>query len=315
MSDTTKTISIPLFVSDEETKEKENQSQIPDSNFGYKQEEALAYIEKKVQNFKPIRRAKRNKNIETEIVAVETHRVNLSGETNEDYAIIVKAKAHTYGQTDRIIKTKDGQEKPLAPEDKVGSDKFFFLIYPYIYGEYNEKLKWVIVVYVDPDKETQLILRVTKLILKNTFNIYPKHIKPKSIVNEIKRMGVIPILNISFEYNEDDESITQYFPKEHFLFGNLKKVSKFKLQNIQPEQLEKFLDENIGFDEYDKRKIKVEYGKKQIKIEDTLEDRTIEEIFNFTTEIDLSQDIYNIDYIASKLEPVLKNYTSSYGQS
>ncbi len=305
-------ISIPVFVSDEINEK----NTFPFEGPTYTKNDLINFLRKKGREFKPISKKKRLKNIRIGISNITLHDVVFP---DNDPGILVQATAYTFGTDDRYLETTE-QIKHLSPKDKVGSDKYFFLIYPHIYGDKNDKVKWVVLIFVDPNKETNSVITVTKLILRKVFNIVPKNIKPKSLTEGLNKSNSgIPKLTILLE-NEEEGEAPLYFSQDSLIKSVSKKVKKYILQNVPISALQKFYNDKSMLDDFNKRKIDIQIGKRTIKLEEILNEdeqkisETIEEIFNFATEIDTNEcpDYYEIECIRNTLEPILKNYLSSY---
>lgn len=307
------TIKIPVYTS--ELIEKGN-----DLFGGVTNEHMIKYAQKKIDDYNnqeiKITSDKRNKTRKKEIdkIIYSSHKLgNVS-------VILLKISAYSTNLLDGYVFTDKRIE--FNPKDKIGSDNNYVMLYPHIYGidPNNYKFHWLIFVYEDPHKENADIIGTVKLVLNKVLNISTKNIKLPDVLDELRKIKTIPELqvklsSVNFENNGVDIKYQDYLYNTKF-----RKIEENFFKNMPFENTQELInDNNFGLD-YDKKEVKIIYGKKEFKI--TNEQRQeakdgfnqfIEEIYNeqsAITEAEL-ESIFNVDFIISKLAPVLENYLSS----
>ena len=180
--------------------------------------------------------------------------------------------------------------KNIQPEDKVGSENNFVLLYPVIESKNGEDSNfWYIFVYDDPRKEDGDILDTVKLVIKKVLNLKTEHIKPRKLSEDLKKN--YKINNMLVKY------VTQY--KSY--------------TNIPSNVVEGFIQEEP--EGFCKRVINFSLdGDKTIKITDLHKDcangfqQTIEQSYNYEVLVDKTDDIYNIKYIFDAIEPLISRF-------
>ena len=304
-------IEVPAFVSEETTIDTIGALPIADGYFTY--EGLSLFVKSKINDFTPINRRRKNKTTQLVISNLQLYEKTLPGERR---IYLIRATALNYGRTDMILKkSKINKPEELSSNDKIGSDKFFFLLYPHIYGEHNEKLKWYILIYADPNKERSETIRVTKAILRKVFNITPYNIKPPKLIEKLKEIKIIPSVTIKLENTEEAE-LPELLKGVEIKKGVFKQMKTFVIENIPFKKIFDYIKDKKDLDDFVKKQIDLRIGRNTIKIEQILDEEKeranefIEEIFNFTTEISESEipKMYNDEFIVNKMHPILENF-------
>lgn len=236
-------------------------------------------------------------------------------------SLLLRITAHNTNLHDGYLETD--KRINFEKDYKVGSDNNYALLYPVIDGLDNNHYRhyWIVLVYEDIEKENSELISTVKLVLKKILGISIANIKLPDVIDELRKMGTVPELqlkltSVSFDDNEVDVRYKNYLCE-----SKVKKKKEDKFQNMPFESTEEMINEEFAKETHQKVEVKVWWGKKVYNItKEQLNDakrsirQTAEEVFNESstiTDADLPK-IYDTSFIISKLTPVLNNYLSSY---
>lgn len=287
----------------------------------------ISYVERKINSYnqtmqnsgaQKIKGDKRNKTFEKEIDRVDFTNHQLGNVPT----ILLQISAYNTNLIDGYGYFKSNKTL-FAPDDKVGNYNNFALMYPRIYGGLNGfyEYQWLILIYEDPTKENEDIVRTVKLVLKKMLGIEIANIKLDALLKDIARAGGVPELVITLTgiVFEETGNGTKY--SEFRTGGTLKKKKVDKFLNIPFKESKEIIEDKTYVEEgFQDKLISLFYGKKVVKIENEYRtdaeekiNQTVEEIFNASTEISKEElkELHNPDFIMSKLKPILDNYLSS----
>ncbi len=204
---------------------------------------------------------------------------------------------------------------------KIGSETNFVMIYPVINGidSNNYTRYFVILIYEDPTKNSEEIIRITKTVLNNILKIPIANIKLPSILHELKSIGIIPELQLKFSAVHNDENSVDIKYRQYLVHGKLKQQKEENFKDIPFTTIEELLNEqDIG--EYQKKQVKLVAGKNEYKIitemrkeANAVVNETAEKIFNASTAItenELNTELHTESFVLKKLVPILSNFLS-----
>lgn len=203
--------------------------------------------------------------------------------------------------------------KNIQPEDKVGSENNFVLLYPVIESKNGEDSNfWYIFVYDDPRKEDGDILDTVKLVIKKVLNLKTEHIKPRKLSEDLKKNYKINNMLVKYvtQYKKSDDDTTL---KDFHVSTSVTETYSSSYTNIPSNVVEGFIQEEP--EGFCKRVINFSLdGDKTIKITDLHKDcangfqQTIEQSYNYEVLVDKTDDIYNIKYIFDAIEPLISRF-------
>jgi len=237
--------------------------------------------------------------------------------------ILMKISAFNTNLFDGFVDI-DGK-KNLKQNSKFGSDNNFVLVVPNIIGvdSSNFKFQWIFLVYEDPSKENSDIVLTAKLVINKVLGITVANIKVPELLDELEKVGVIPEMTMNFSsvtYEENDVDVKL---KSYLVSGKLRKLKEDNFENVPIANVTAIIDDKGFFKSFHRRVMTFKFGKTEFKLttlmRDSIKDaqgiieETAEELFNAQIEITESEmkgKFYDVDFILSKLEPVVKNYLS-----
>lgn len=311
-------IKIPIFISDSAEDSIED---FPFQELAFNRELLVKNLIEKIykHNSKNIvlTNTKRNKTRTKNVDEINCHKIKLG----QDDGLLIKVTSFNSNLYGSFLEKEKRIE--LGKNDKIGSEHYYAILYPQIFGLKERKYKWITLVYEDPNKEISDILTSIKLVLKNVLNINPVNIKPPEFKKRIESFKSSVDLSLKFTSVDFDENEVDYNLTEYEIKSKKIKIDESNYKNVPIDRIEKIIDDKSFLDKFQKRLVKIINGKQELKLTQNYEDETenklkeiAEEIFNFTTVISHSDiennKIYEIDYIINKIKPVLENYLSSY---
>ena len=140
------------------------------------------------------------------------------------------------------------------------------------------------------------------------------------IMNELKRIGIIPELSFRFcTINNDDSSVDVKY-REYLQECKLKQEKWQNFKNMPFETMQDLLSDTDNAENYRKRQTFIHFGKKEYRIkreiindaEATIKE-TAEKIFNASSAItqdELDNKIHQTDFMVEKMAAVISNYLS-----
>ncbi|MBC7451783.1 MAG: hypothetical protein H7259_09870 [Cytophagales bacterium] len=137
-------------------------------------------------------------------------------------AILIQISAYNTNLLDGYVETE--KKITLQQNHKLGSETNFVLLYPRIIGldTKDYKYQWLILIYEDPHKENVELVSTIKLALKKVLNISTANIKLPTLLDQLRKRGTIPELNLKFssiinDENEVDVKLRSYLVKSFLL--------------------------------------------------------------------------------------------------
>ncbi len=277
------------------------------------------FLKKKIESFQkqgvPVEYENRNKTKRTVI-----NKITFSDHpTANASALLLQISAYSTNFYDGYLEAE--QKIKFKKDHKVGSDTNFVMIYPMIKGLTKNSYSryFIVLIYEDPTKSNDEIVRITKVVLRHLLGIPVANIKLPTILEELREIKTIPELQMKYSsvyYHQNDVDINY---REYLVDGKFKKQKEDQFRNMPVEKIEDILNEpNI---EYQKRVVRVTVGKKEYKItQEMIKEageamkETAEKVFNASSAItqeELENELHDPDFILSKLFPVLENFLAN----
>lgn len=278
------------------------------------------FIEKKALDFistKPsIFFENRNKSKRTVIEDLKLTKHDFGNTTG----FLLKISAYTTNLLDGYFQATE--KINFERDNKIGSDNNYIFIYPQIKGLEKNKYQYyfIILIYEDPNKLNDEIIKITKLTLKKIFATPIRNIKMPTLLEELRTYKRVQELQVRFTSVYFDDNDVELKFREFLTEGKVKKQKIEKFANIPTDFVEEIiLTEDFG--DYDKMESKIIQGKKEYRLtkdhlkeaKDQLDDFA-EKVFNASASItkdELENKIYDESFITGKILSVLENYLSS----
>lgn len=238
---------------------------------------------------------------------------------SDDKKILIQVSAYNTNLNDGYF---EGTAKvQLEKNHKIGTDTFFFMVYPVIkgLGGDDDYFYYHILIYEDPNKNHEELIKLVKHVVTNILKFGLKNIKGAGILEDLK--DIISIQELQMKYSslrQDRNSIDVKF-KEYHTTSNLKKVMDSNFKDI-PLSLARELIEEGPIEDYTRAEARFKHGRTEYRItKEQIEEaskellETGEKIFNCSTELsesEVKEKLYDISFIFEKMTAVLHNLTS-----
>lgn len=270
---------------------------------------------RKIKAFNVIQTGNRKKAFINVIESVQYEEVKI-GDTPSLLLRISSYKTNMSGgyfQTDKKIQ--------ISKESRLGDDNNFVLLYPKISGisEKTYSCYFLMLAYEDPNKETGTVSKIAKEVAKKVLDFPVQNIKMPLVLQELKRIGIIPELSVTyFAIENSDKDVGEAYRK-YIIKSCLKSEKKRNFKDMPFDTVNNLLNDKEEDGNYDKKETILSCGKTEYRIEKILAEaaeelkETAEKIFNASVSItpkEVEEDIYKKDFILSKMCSVITNYES-----
>lgn len=312
-------IKIPIFISDSGEDNFEN---FPFQELAFNRELLVNNLIDKIEKYNSKKEIltipKKNKTRTKNVGKINFDKIKFG----EDDALLIKVTSFNSNFYGSFLESDERIE--LSKNDKIGSEHYYAILYPQIFGLKERSYKWITLVYEDPNKEITDILTSIKLVLKKVLDINPVNIKPPEFKQRIKTFKSSVDLSLKFTSFDFEENEVDYRLTEYEIKSKKVKIDESSYKNVPINKIEEIIDDKTFLEKFQKRLVKIINGKQELKLTQNYEEietenklkEIAEEIFNFTTTIshtDIENNvIYKTEYIKEKIKPVLENYLSSY---
>lgn len=261
------------------------------------------------KNDKIISSDKRNKTIKKEIGNIEIHERAFG----QIPYLLLKISAYNTNWEGCLITSKETVQ--IDNKDKIGSDNNYVMLYPQIIGSENQSIFWIILVYDDPKKDSFDNISTAKLVLTKILNQPVKSVKLPAVLRELKEQKILPQIKMNLNAISFDEGNIAPKYEQYCTSAKTLKREEYDFNNMPFDKIEELIRSPLQ--DYTQRIIKLIVRKKEYKITQDLkkeiqagQDELVEQIFNMTTNVKEEEldDIYNIEFVISKLQNVLETY-------
>lgn len=215
----------------------------------------------------------------------------------------------------------NGNIQTISSEDKLGSDRNYALLYPFIDGN-NNRNRWLVVIYDTPNKDDNDIITTISWTIKKIFEFPCKNVMPSAF----NGIPVIPKIEVSYVNveNEENENIVLH---EHVIRQKVTTKREIEYNDVPTEDLDMILNEDFvnevpGLLDRAKRRIKIFFdrnNKSNYKcIDQKVDDNgNISSLFSakYSYKIAVSdeeaQRINNNDFMVHHFSEVITNYLTN----
>ena len=154
-------IKVPIFVSDSISGPN---NEIGLSEYNLNLNNLINDIETIINKYntskKVVSKSTKNKTTTKNIDSIAIEKITLG----EDPAILLKINYYSSNLYGKYLENKEKIQ--LNPNDKIGSENYYAILYPIIYGD---TYKWIILIYDDPNSDSKDIINSIKLVLRKIY--------------------------------------------------------------------------------------------------------------------------------------------------
>jgi hypothetical protein len=255
-------IKIPIYISDSKIDEISN---FPFEELILSQDLLVSNLVSKIESHNTkklvLTSGKRNKTTTKNVNEVNYEKINFGS----DSALLLKITSFSSNLYDGFIE-KDTRIQ-LNKNDKIGSEHYYAVIYPHIFGLEKREYKWIVMVYEDPNKENNDIVTSIKLVLKNVLGIVSVNIKLPDFIERLKSIKESVELSMKFiSVNYDDNDI-DYNIKGYEFECKTTKISESLYKGVPINKINEIVEDKSFLNKFKRRILKITNGKHELKLE------------------------------------------------
>lgn len=157
------------------------------------------------------------------------------------------------GQDDITLQREgEAAASEIAPNDRLGSNQNYALLYPLIDQRAHPGNKWLIIIYVTPGKDDVDLVNTIKNVVNKILRLPFRYVIPMSINNQ----RVVPKVEVTLSKIENVDN-DQFVHHDLIVNSSSKSTKKVEYANISPDAAEEILNDNHDVDANTKRVIRI----------------------------------------------------------
>ena len=157
------------------------------------------------------------------------------------------------GQDDITLqRVGDDAARELTPNDKLGSNQNYALLYPLIDQRAQPSNKWLIIIYATPGKDEADLVNTIKNVVNKILKFPFKHVIPMVINNQ----RVVPKVEVTLSTIENVDN-DQFIHHDLIISSSSKSTKKVEYSNISPDAAEDILNDNHDVNTRTKRIVRI----------------------------------------------------------
>ena len=158
------------------------------------------------------------------------------------------------GYDDLYLQQQGAQDVTISPNDKIGSNKNYALLYPIIEQAQSAVNKWLVIIYDTPNKDDADITHTVKYVVRKILDFPFKYVIPTAINGQ----RVIPKIEVSYTTIENIDN-EQFALQDYIVSRTGKKSSKIEYANVPSEHVNAIVNDNANLTWDMKRVVKIFY--------------------------------------------------------
>ena len=244
---------------------------------------------------------------------------------NEDKCLLLRAKAYKTNLIDGFYQSGNNLEQEIRfkEDDKICSDTYCFILYPFKVLQSDNGLKfdiyWHIFIYEDPSKMNDEMSTIARLIMRKIIGKPIKNIKSEKLLSDIKKSKVLSEVEINLSTIGDDEEGVPEYLNNYKVECKTKKLKSIKLNNMSSEDAIKAIKDDSFLDKSTRRLLRFKTPNNRVftitqEFKENLIE-TLEDSFNYAITIkeeDIKNgNIFKTEIIKQNVEGIFTRYMSA----
>lgn len=221
------------------------------------------------------------------------------------------------GYDDLYLQQQGAQDVTITPNDKIGSNKNYALLYPIIEHAQSAVNKWLVIIYDTPNKDDSDITHTVKYVVRKILEFPFKYVIPTAINGQ----RVIPKIEVSYTTIENIDN--EHFALQDYIISRSgKKSSKVEYANVPSEHVNEIVNDNANLTWDMKRVVKIFYDLANKNAYNTYTITTDEDgvintemvsKYSYADEIDSGDlpEIHRPEVMCRRFAEVVRNYLSN----
>lgn len=169
-----------------------------------------------------------------------------------EHCIQICVEEFKEGYSDLYYQTGNQPEVNINPNDKLGSNRNYALLYPLIEHRQQTVNRWLVIVYDTPDKDDSDIIGTIKYTVNKILEMPFTFLIPKVLQGRQN----VPKIEVTFATLENIEN-EQYALSNHILSKTAKMNRRITYQNVPTDQIQDILDDNHNLRWYEKKLVRI----------------------------------------------------------
>ena len=287
-----------------------------DEMFGGSYKDMVQNVKDLLDGFSTVRKKSKNKTKETVIRSVSYSDFDIKGRPS----LLLRIKSYNTNLNDGYF---EGDKRfELGSEGKIGSDTNFVLLFPQIDGIHpaSKSCSFLMLVYEDPTKDPGSVSKLAKIVAKDILHQPVHNIKPETVLEEVRKMGTIPELQITYVgVSFDDDGDIRFRQYRTSVKNKAQKDETYC--NVPSDTVHELVANNPDDGRFQKRFVRFIQGKKMYKWSKDLREGLVKEaseimkesaemVYNMSTsitDIELENRVHDESFVVQKLTGVLEN--------
>ena len=156
------------------------------------------------------------------------------------------------GYSDIYVKKGENPEFNINPDDRIGSNRNYALLYPLIEHRQSIVNRWLVIIYDTPDKDDSDIIGTIKYTVNKILEFPFTFVIPSILQGQAN----VPKIEVSFSTLENIDN-EQYALSNLIMSRSAKKSRKIVYENVPTDQINAILDDNRNLRWYEKKTVRL----------------------------------------------------------
>ena len=158
------------------------------------------------------------------------------------------------GYEDLYLQQQGNQNVTISPNDKIGSNKNYALLYPIIEQNHPATNKWLVVIYDTPNKDDSDINHTVRYVVRKILDFPFKYVIPTAMNGQ----RIIPKIEVSYSTIENIEN-EHFVLQDYIVSTSGKKTGKVEYADVPSEHVNDIVNDNKNLTWNMKRVVKIFY--------------------------------------------------------
>ncbi len=170
----------------------------------------------------------------------------------QEHCIQICVEEYKEGYSDLYYQTGNAPQVDINPNDRLGSNRNYALLYPLIEHRQQNTNRWLVVIYDTPDKDDSDIIGTIKYTVNKILEFPFTFVIPTVLQGQPN----VPKIEVSFATLENIDN-EQYALSNLILSRTAKTNRKIVYQDVPTDQIDVILDDNQNLHWYEKKLVRL----------------------------------------------------------
>lgn len=170
----------------------------------------------------------------------------------QEHCIQICVEEYKEGYSDLYYQTGNNPQVDINPNDRLGSNRNYALLYPLIEHRQESTNRWLVIIYDTPDKDDSDIIGTIKYTVNKILEFPFTFVIPTVLQGQPN----VPKIEVSFATLENIDN-EQYALSNLILSRSAKTNRKIVYQDVPTDQIDVILDDNQNLRWYEKKLVRL----------------------------------------------------------